>query len=228
MLPSVNIVKPILNQLAAITSNKFNSPQRESQPKEEKIVTNRLPQMNVTEIRQSQSQPQAQPENKQKHTKEDVDAGNTLLIFLKELRKNHNRALTMSINSNDATKEKIEQHNTSPLSSMNASGGNFSVSTYGLVSETSQIHQPIPTHIRNDFNDASSTLSGDTRSFSANKDESIKSESSTESGSADASSEDDQKLNIKSGLMGPIRKRFRRTEFSSENVERHNNRTGNN
>ena len=152
-------------------------------------------------------------QNAKKHSKEDVDAGNTLLIFLQELRKNHDQALSMPTSTNECNKGTSEQQSVV---------GNGSVSTAGLISEMSQNIKVVPGHIRNDCysNDTSSSLSTDTRSSYVKKDESIKSESSNEG----ASSEDDQKLHIETGMNGPIRKRFRRTEFSSKNIERHNQR----
>jgi hypothetical protein len=223
-IQSSSIPSQILSNL--VPKAPINFVQSEAKPKEQVLAVERPAQV-------ASAEPSHQPPNqggedkpgvKNKHSKEDVDAGNTLLVFLQELRKNHHQALTMPKTS-DAMKEKNERGETS------------SVSTSGLISETSYIHQALPRHIKNDFNDTSSSLSVDTRSFSVNKDEStksesIKSESSNEGGSADISSEDDQKLDqklrVESSFMGPIRKRFRRAEVSSENVARHNNRTRNN
>lgn len=174
-----------------------------------------------------QHSPKQSLENKKKHSKEDVDAGNTLLIFLQELRKNHDKAMLMPVNNDDddnrehSTNRSVSLNTAMVLSSNSATNrGDASVSTAGLVSETPQNTG----HLRNYLNDATSSLSGDARSVSVNKDESVQSESSNESG---LSSEDDQKLNIQIALTGPIRKRYRRNEFSHENVERHKRNTSN-
>lgn len=174
-------------------------------------------QVGVTE-RSQDSTNKIQHEIDMKHTKEDVDAGNTLLDFLKELKKNHEKALFMS-DQNISNYGSKGEHTMAPSAdgSVNASSvrttmsantassgirGNMSVSTAGLVSEMPQISS----NSRFDYSDTSSSLSGDTRSLYMKQDESIKSESSSDC----ALSEDDQKIHKLSNQHGPIRKRFRR------------------
>ena len=183
-------------------------------------TNNRIISTQLAPTGESQDSSKQSLENKKKHSKEDVDAGNTLLVFLQELRKNHDKAMLMPINNNGNKGECSTNTSTNPNATMVSSsnlatnGGDISVSTAGLVSETPQITGSL----RNDLNDATSSLSGDARSVSVNKDGSVQSESSNESG---LSSEDDQKLNVQMALTGPIRKRYRRNDFSHENVERH-------
>lgn len=161
-----------------------------------------------------------------KHSKEDVDAGNTLLIFLKELRKNHDQALAMSAND-DRDKQNSSQISAQINASTNAPTninknvnttfsnddiGNRSVSTAGLVSETSDNSG------YNNQNFGHSPLSRDIKSIYVKQGESINSGSSNESGYNDtSSSEEDLKLNPHPKRFGPVRKRFRSEESTSNN-----------
>lgn len=168
------------------------------------------------QVQKSSSEAGVQSLGKRERSKEDVDAGNTLLSFLQELRNNHNKALSMG-ESND----NIHQ---SKKSSKNAEEESNSI--HGSLSDPPKSQSDSPMHSRNEVTDSGSSLSGgdSSRSENANKAESIRSESSTESGSNDTLSEDDQKQEvIQKGLMGPIRKRFRRAEFSLDIMKKPNN-----
>ena len=167
---------------------------------------------------QSRSSPK---KHETKHSKEDVDAGNTLLIFLKELRKNHDQALAMSAND-DRDKQNSSQMSVQINSStnaytnmnknvtMNISGEDFgsrSVSTAGLVSETSD---------NSGYNNLN--FGGSPLNIYVKQGESMNSGSSNESGYNDtSSSEEDLKLNPHPKRFGPVRKRFRSEESTSNN-----------
>jgi hypothetical protein len=145
---------------------------------------------------------------KQQHTKEDVDAGNTLLVFLQELRKNHNQA--MSAGKPTSVGSPGQNCCQSQATSDTSSSGITSLSTARLVdegfsnscySETSSVR--------------SSTLQGiQTESVSG----SVRSEISSESASSsnrvtpDSSSSSDEDLRVNNSCSGPIRKRFKRSE----------------
>lgn len=161
-----------------------------------------------------QTQPgKSQMENyKRKRSKEDVDAGETLLEFLQELRRNHNKALSMCDNKDNCPQGGENENNV----------GDSSASSDSLTMTTKN-ESTLSLHMSNEVTDSSSSTSGgEVRSVYTNKDESTKSESSNESASNDTLSEDDQKQVIQKGLMGPIRKRFRRAEFSLDDMEKHN------
>ena len=162
--------------------------------------------------RGEQTQDGSEMENyKRKRSKEDVDAGETLLVFLQELRRNHNKALSMRDNEDNCPRSEHEKN-----------VGESSASSDSLTM-TTKCQSNFSLQMSNEVTDSSSSTSGgEVRSVYTNKDESTKSESSNESTFNDTLSEDDQKQFIQKGLMGPIRKRFRRTEFSCDNIEKHN------
>ena len=220
------IMKPILNHLSQAPQNnlcaaKGNGLQLQHEESMRVQEGDQVNQPVEHKIATSQKVGQ-QADSKQKHSKEDVDAGNTLLIFLQELRKNHKEALNRNVsNTSEVVKENNQQYLTGSNTSVNgAAESHYSTSTAGLISET----RLVPGHEQNDFN----SLQYDPTiiSYSTNKDGSVKSDLSNESSSAYVSSEDDQKIYIESG-SGPIRKRFRRhgPEFSSENIARHEKTT---
>mmetsp|Transcript_16844 Transcript_16844/g.19470 ORF Transcript_16844/g.19470 Transcript_16844/m.19470 type:complete len:528 (-) Transcript_16844:333-1916(-) len=235
-IPS-SIESPIQDARFFHTSSKAKHQQQQTQPQQQlqqqPMIGNTRRQQETTlspsKKGQKRKSPSSDPKHIGNHSKEDVDAGNTLLVFLKELRKNHDDA--MSSMSGTPTETSVKGQPISNGHQTNGScenGTHCTVSTSGLISETSQIHKVI--NPKNDLSDAISSISGDTRCASMNKDESIKSESSSDSaapdnGSGDASSEDDQR---DYRTIGPIRKRFRYDAFTSQNVQRHNNRANNN
>jgi len=142
-----------------------------------------------------------------------------LLGFLRELRKNHEEAIAASdLQYRQENKEihkativipknRFNNYNETneALDSPDTVEGSASVSTVGLISETTDDKCPL----RHDYYYSSSSLSGDMRSHHGNKDDSSKDESSHESGSQDVSSEDDKKTHVMTGFNGPMRKRFR-------------------
>jgi hypothetical protein len=142
-------------------------------------------------------------DNQTKHSKEDVDAGNTLLIFLNELRKNHDQAMAMSNlrdNKDDNGHDSVEVNaSTNKANMMTSSGGtgNMSVSTAGLVSETSDNSR---------YDKPNSMYLNNIRSIYVNKDE------SPTFGYTDTSSsseEEQQKLHSHQRKNGPVKKRGR-------------------
>ncbi len=207
-------MKPILNQFVPAPSKNCHTTQRnELRSQQEELAHVHDVQANqpMQFKKATTSQDVDQRDRKQKHSKEDVDAGNTLLIFLQELRKNHKEALNNPAdNVSEVTNGNNQQFTMGSNSSVNEGGGSqYSTSAAGLISES----KTVPEREQNGFN---SLKYDPTISYSTNKDDSVKSELSNESSSSYVSSEDDQKIYIESG-SGPIRKRFRRhdSEFSS-------------
>ena len=155
-----------------------------------------------------------QVKESKKRSKKDVDAGNNLLIFLQELRRNHAEAMSMSeseAKEEDQCKSRLKRKVNSIGNSNSAAltfnskprAGTSIGSTVGLISEISHSEQA-----RHDYHDgvSASSISDDTRSTYAH---------SNEGGYNDtSSSEEEQKHHSKSLVTGQIRKKYRRNECS--------------
>ena len=190
-------------------------------------------------------------------TKEEEDAGRTLLGFMSELRRNHDQAISASLpatttihsSSSETTrksnpKSKLEKKRSLPIelsqhrkqSAVNIKDLNNGVDMTSAENEgavitpaSSVTRQSLSSmysypRARSDLtnNKDLETISSlsDTRS-SSRYTESASSSGSQHDGSTASSEEEAEKL---SSNLGPIRKRFKKNEFTSRNIGEHNSR----
>ena len=183
-------------------------------------------------------------------TKEEEDAGRTLLGFMSELRKNHDQAISAlptkaNQQSHEDTKANQQSHedvsNTSSSTSpkkrkcitQETEGLNRDMNTGAIITPASSVTQPLSIysyHRRNqstkDFETISSLSS--TRSSSRYTESASsygsQNEAFSESGKGSTEGSSEEEAEKLSTSVGPIRKRFRKNDFTSKNVGKHNSR----